>query len=114
MQDWEWEVADPARFQEWERVYREEPLTDDERFSLMEMLIQCVENTAKMGRAWVTVENLPEWRSVASLLRERPRLHAASIAYWALPDSDDDPDHLFLVSAAMRRVWETVLPGLDP
>lgn len=114
MQDWEWEVADPARFQEWVRVYREEPLTDDERFSLMEMLIQCVEDTAKMRRTGIKVEDLPEWRAVATLLCERPRLHATSIAYWALPDSDDDPDHLFLVSASMRRVWEAVRSGLDP
>jgi hypothetical protein len=36
MQDWEWEVADPARLSEFLGAYSCGQLTDDERFSLME------------------------------------------------------------------------------
>jgi hypothetical protein len=114
MQDWEWEVADPARFNEWVTVYRDEPLTDDERFTLMEMLIQCVEDLAGMRQKWTTAEQMLEWHEVAELLRDRPRLHASSIAYWGLPDEDDDPEHLFRVSVGMRRVWEEIRPSLEP
>src|SRR5262245_26865033 len=48
-QDWEYEVAKPEWFPEWLAVYRDDSLSDDERFSLMEMLIQCVESLSRQG-----------------------------------------------------------------
>jgi hypothetical protein len=110
-QDWEWEVASPRHFVKWLTVYRDEPLSDDERFSLMEMLIQCVDCKAQTFGRTDEVEELPEWRAVATLLRERPRLHASSIAYWCV-FGHDDPDQQFRVSVPMRRVWAAVQPAL--
>jgi hypothetical protein len=65
MQDWPWEIADHSRFDEFLQVYDSEPLSLDERFTLMKMLIQCVENFAwemevsevqaiqlKQGKVW--------------------------------------------------------------
>lgn len=46
MQDWEWEVADATRFEEFLDVFRTGDLSDDERFSLMEVLVQCAEDVA--------------------------------------------------------------------
>jgi hypothetical protein len=67
-----------------------------------------------MRQKWTTAEQMPEWQEVAALLRDRPRLHASSIDYWRLPDADDDPEHHFSVSVAMRRVWEQIRPSLEP
>ena len=69
-QDWEWEIADPARFPEWLAVYRDVDLSDNERLSLMEMLVQCVESKCKRRRPPAQVEDLLEWCAVADLLRE--------------------------------------------
>jgi len=110
-QDWEWEIAEPGHFSDWLSVYRDAPLSDDERVSLMEMLIQCVESIAKVSRAGIDIEELPQWQAVAGLLRERPRLHASSIAYWSVFGLDD-PEEQFRVSVPMRRVWEAVQPAL--
>jgi hypothetical protein len=111
-QDWEWEIAEPARFEEWLAVYRSEPLSDDERFSLMEMLIQCVEDLARTCGSPDEVEKLPQWQAVAALLRTSPRLHASSIAYWSVFDHDDT-EQQFRVSVPMRHVWAVVQPELS-
>ncbi|MDY3557284.1 hypothetical protein R5W24_006472 [Gemmata sp. JC717] len=111
-QDWEWEVADPARFDGWLAVYRDEPLSDDERFSLAEMLIQCVDDMVPSYGPPAEVEELAQWQAVAALLRARPRLHASSIAYWSV-FGHDEPEEQFRVSVPMRRVWAAVQPALE-
>jgi hypothetical protein len=103
-QDWEWEVAAPECFQEWLTVYPDASLTDDERFSLMEILVQCVEDICPVEGP---IEQLPEWQAVAVLLRANPRLHASTICYWSLFEHDN-PEEQFQVSVLMRRVWADV------
>jgi hypothetical protein len=110
-QDWEWEVAESARFAEWLAVYRSERLSDDERFSLMEMLIQCVNDMAPTEGPPEEVEELPQWQALVALLRANPRLHASSIAYWSV-FGHDHPEEQFRVSVPMRRVWAAVRPSL--
>ena len=103
-QDWEWQFAEAEMFDKWLAVYRSQPLCDDERFSLMEMLIQCVEDTVEANGSPVEVDAVPQWQAVAALLMANPQLHATSIAYWSVL-GHGDPDAGFRVSAAMRRVW---------
>src|SRR5262245_12464236 len=109
-QDWEWEVADPEHFVQWLAVYQREPLTDAERFSLMEMLVQCVEDIARDDGSQ-QVEALAEWPVVAALLLANPRLHASTVAYWSVL-GQDDPEGQFRVSVPVRRVWAEVQKGL--
>ena len=64
-------MADPSRFGEFLDVYVSGPLDGDERFALMEVLIQCIEDMDLPS-----VESSPQWNSVAGLLRAhagRPR-----------------------------------------
>jgi hypothetical protein len=109
-QDWEWQVADPTRFPEWLATYRDAPLDDGERVSLMEMLVQCVDDLARLCDSPAQVERLPEWVAVAGLLRANPRLHAATIAYWCVLGAED-PEEQFAVSPPMRQVWAEVAPA---
>ncbi|HVZ37577.1 MAG TPA: hypothetical protein VG963_34385, partial [Polyangiaceae bacterium] len=44
MQDWAWEVADPDRIDEFLAAYEAGDLSDDERFTLMETMLQSFEN----------------------------------------------------------------------
>ncbi len=48
IQDWEWEVADPARIDEYISAYVDAGLTDDERFTLMETVIQAFEDLEEL------------------------------------------------------------------
>jgi hypothetical protein len=106
-QDWEWEVAEPEHFPQWFQVYHDPTLTDDERVSLMEMLVQCVEELGRRCEAEDEVGRLPEWHAVAALLRANSMLHASTMRYWSVFGADD-PEHRFAVSVSMRRVWAEV------
>lgn len=110
-QDWEWEVATAEHFSAWLSVYKEAALTDDERFSLMEMLVQCVDEMCSAYTPPERVEQRPEWQAVAALLRARPHLHASSVAYWSVFGAEW-PEGQFVVSTPMRRVWADVQKAL--
>ena len=101
-QDWQWEVADPSRFGEFLSVYESGDLDEDERFALMEILIQCVEESDSSS-----VESSPQWRSLAGLLQAHPDLHASSIRYWSCPDDRDFEDG-FRVTGPMRVVLNVI------
>ncbi|MCB4363034.1 hypothetical protein KIH07_04770 [Hydrogenophaga taeniospiralis] len=97
MQDWEWQVADSQRFQEFLLAYRSAKLTDDERFSLMEILVQCVEDlglSSHAGAVWADLEPL--------LVKDLP-LHRTTIEYWSCR-GEVDPESKFNVSPQMRKV----------
>jgi hypothetical protein len=98
MQDWEWEVASPDRFEDFLHAYRTADLYDDERVSLMEMLIQCVEDMHASATAWGAIE---------PLLHARPDLHGASVVYWAMPQEEDE-DNLRQVSRHMRKLLRAI------
>ena len=106
-QDWEYEVADPSRFGEFLGAYRSGGLDEDERFALMEILIQCVEEMDLPS-----VESSPQWHSVADLLRAHAGLHASSIRYWSCLD-DRDLEDCFRVTGPMRAILEVIRPPGD-
>ena len=101
MQDWEWEVADLDRFDEFLEAFPSLDLSDDERFSLMEVLLQCVEETEPPSSREAA------WRAVEPLLLSRPELHRTTIAYWARL-GESDPIALFSISPNMRQVWRAI------
>jgi hypothetical protein len=107
-QDWEWVVADPSRFGEFLDAYTSGILDEDERFALMEMLIQCVEDMDLPA-----VGSSPQWHSIATLLREHAGLHASSVRYWSCLDVSDLED-CFRVSGPMRVVWNVIAERLAP
>lgn len=95
MQDWEWEVAQPERFQEFIVFLEREALTDDERFSLVEILVQCVEEILE-NTSNPNLERCKEWKAVVKAIELRPRLHASTLQYWSEGD--------FQVSEGMKIV----------
>jgi hypothetical protein len=97
MQDWEWEVADPDRIDEFLRAYRSGDLNDDERFTLMEMIIQSFEDAPDAP------ETDSRWGEVLELLAKRIDLHISTVGYWAATDVEG-LDEAWLVTPSMRRV----------
>lgn len=112
MQDWEWEIADTCRFQEFIDVYRNLHLPEQERVSLMEILIQCVEDLLQDPFRTGESRGVEEWKDVATLLRLHPRLHARSIYYWCCFDLSPYEESCFLISPLMRQVWLDVQDSL--
>ena len=108
IQDWEYEVADATRFPEFLQAYRHASLSDPERASLMEMLVQCVEDRLRIGPEQPP-ESLPEWQAIAGLLRQQASLHAATIDYWSCLE-EPDLSLCFAVSAPMRSLRASLQP----
>jgi hypothetical protein len=98
MQDWEWEVADAERLDEFIALYGDPQLSEDERFTLMETIIQSCED---LGDA---LEGDPRWSKVQALLEEHLDLHISSVWYWAA--LENDLDDAWRVSPFMRDLVE--------
>lgn len=96
MQDWEWEVADAGRLDAFIAAYRSGELDDDERFTLMEVIIQSFEDEG------TAVDDDPRWPLVARLLDENIALHAQTVWYWACLGSDDE----WCVTPLIRPILE--------
>jgi hypothetical protein len=101
-QDWELEVTDGARVEEFLDAYEGEPLNDDERFALMALIIASYDDWLEEGNE-------------APALRERLRrhllgrfdLHGYTVQYWSLAD-EDDPENVFAATGLAREVMAAV------
>jgi len=81
MQDWEWEIADAGRIDAFMAAYQSGELDEDERFTLMETIIQSFED---LGDA---LPSDGRWPRVLDLLDANIRLHASTVWYWAVSDA---------------------------
>ena len=72
--------------------------SDDECFSLMEIMVQCVEDIspeAPFQAAWAALE---------PLLAINAALHRSTVEYWARLDTNEE-EEMFRVSPNMRRLY---------
>jgi hypothetical protein len=97
MQDWEWEVADPTRLDEFIDAYQSGNLDDDERFTLMEIIIQSFEDLGQRS------ELDPRWQRILGILDRNIELHACSVWYWSVLDGESR-DEQFWVTPSMRSI----------
>ncbi|WP_456715262.1 hypothetical protein [Bradyrhizobium sp. USDA 4353] len=103
MQDWEWEVADPTRIDEFLSAYESGELSEDERFVLMETIIQSFEDLQRLG-------NHPDpderWQRVVDILDRNIDLHAHTVWYRSVLDAEDfnDPEQQFWATPFARAI----------
>ena len=81
MQDWEYEVADFDRIDDYLVAYQSGELSDDERFSLMEMLMEAFRGSDGL-------ETSTRFGLVLKLIEASMGLHLYTIWYWACMDSE--------------------------
>lgn len=96
MQDWQWEVADADRLDEFLEAYDSGALDDDERFTLMEIILQSFEELLAGGRGLDA-----RWERTLDLVDRNIDIHAFSVWYWADPDGDG-----WLLTPHLRAVLE--------
>ena len=99
MQDWPWEVADPKRLDEFLAAYDDGGISDDERFTLMEIVIQSFED---LGPAIATD---PRWGRTLEAIDRSIALHAHSVWYWSAVDSEA-PEEQWLVTPFLRKILD--------
>lgn len=97
MQDWEWQVADETRIDEFLAAYESGTLTDDERFTLMETILQSFEQLPH------PVDEDPRLPRLLELLRRNTALHRHTIWHWSAYQVGD-LDEAFQVSPYMRTL----------
>ena len=76
MQDWEYEVADISRIDDFLNAYDLNDITEDERFLLIEMLFQSFEEVNDL-------EKDSRWHRTVSLVENNLDLHTQTVVYWA-------------------------------
>jgi hypothetical protein len=113
VQDWELAVAEPLRIGEFCDCYEAAPLTLEEKFALMSLVVTSFDDYLQ--------ETPPDQRDPAlqarieRLLRDNFALHEHTVEYWsrldpeswANPANPDDPENGFLVTPLMRRIWKS-------
>ena len=86
MQDWEWEVADSERIDEFVIAYESGELDDDEKFTLMETIIQSFEELE------ASLSTEPRWNKVLNLIVNNIELHIYSVWYWSDLENENEDD----------------------
>ncbi len=98
MQDWEWEVADSSRIEEFLNEYKKESISEDERFTLLEILLQSFEESE-------TVLNKNDlWQEMLSLAQQNYKLHAHTVWYWSDFENENEDDQ-WKVTPFMRKLY---------
>ncbi len=83
MQDWEWEVADHIRIDEFVAAYKSGEFSEDEKFTLMETILQSFEEQEK------PLETDDGCMKVLWLIENNLELHIYSVWYWADLENDN-------------------------
>lgn len=106
MQDWPWEVAEPERLDEYLGLY--DALTDDdERFTLMDVMLQAVEEQDSPLRL------VQGWEELRQRIRQRPALHAWQMWYWRVWATATLTDAFFITPYTRELWWELYQPTTD-
>jgi hypothetical protein len=97
-QDWEIEASDPTRIDEYLRVYRESLVDDDERYTLMALILGGFEEYHAQGAPDPEI-----WNRIRSVLVDDFSIHHDLIAYYQCIEPSDDED-CFPITPLMRSI----------
>jgi len=102
-QDWEFEIADADRVTEWIDEYlQRDALTDDERFTLMIIILESYDDALRAG-----VAKARDWDKIAGALKRDHLLHRSTLEYWSLPE-EEDISNVFHVTSLIRSLAESL------
>lgn len=97
MQDWEWQVADYERINEFLAAYENGELSDDEQFTLMETILESFRGSGEVEK------RSARWQKTVELLERNIELHLYTVCYWACLD-DENLEDAWECAPAMRMI----------
>jgi hypothetical protein len=100
MQDWEYEVADPSRIDEFLSTLEGEALSEDERYTLA---IIVMESFNDLASAQPDIEGSESWRRFVEYIGKNRQLDVATIQYYAMEDTP--LEDAFDITPAVRPLW---------
>lgn len=83
-QDWELELANEERLEEFVKSYSHQQLSSELKFALMQLIVSSLDDRVAFGGDAGMV-----WREIAMLLEIDWELHSSTIEYWAANDTLD-------------------------
>ena len=98
MQDWEYEVADPEKINDFFEVYKNESTVEDEKFILLEMLLESFEDST------IDLNDNKEWNELLELVNSRFKIHVYTLWYWSCFGSNNT-EEMFRVSPFIRDIY---------
>jgi len=98
MQDWEIECADPTRVDEFLECYRKHADSDDERFTLMALILGSYEEYHGLPKPKPEV-----WLKIRNVLLTEKKLHKDHIEYYACQETDVE-EEWFPITPLMRSI----------
>lgn len=98
-QDWQWQVANSNRIEEFLNAYTSMCLTDDEKFTLMEVILQSFEDLDQ------PLEGDSRWQEVLAFLDQNIDIHIYSVYYWSALESENE-DEQWRVTPFVRKILE--------
>jgi hypothetical protein len=100
MQDWEIELADPSRVEEFSKIYSQASLTSDEKKALMSLIIASFEAYLhEYGN------NPSQWDKIRDLIEKDYDMHEQAVNYWSCFDIELSDE--FAISPLMRALWDS-------
>jgi len=97
-QDWEIECADPYRVDEFVNCYRINAKNDDERFTLMALILGSFEEYHGLS-----TPNDSTWEAIKFILEEEKVLHKDHIEYYSCRETDDE-EEWFPITTLIRSI----------
>ncbi|MDO6835241.1 hypothetical protein Q4596_06375 [Pseudoalteromonas carrageenovora] len=98
MQDWEVECADALRIEEFINCYRTSASTDDERFTLMALILGSFEEYHGLETPKPEV-----WEKIRYILSTESKLHEDHIEYYSCLETEV-PEEWFPITPLIRAV----------
>ena len=98
--DWRLAVADPARIDEFVALYENGGLTDDERFTLMEVVLNSIIDAVDTD---TSILKSDIWQKILTLLEQNIEIHIYSVWYYSDVEQDDVED-LWCLAPFMRPI----------
>lgn len=102
MQDWEYEVADAKRINEFLAAYESGELNDDERFTLMETLLESCCEAEMYDKAFLSSD---VWKKILALLEQNIALHIYTVWYWSdTEQAEEDTSDSVVITPCIRTI----------
>jgi hypothetical protein len=100
-QDWPFQIADHQRVEEFLAVFKEPQTCPDQRFVLMDILLQCFEDLAGTG---LNLKADNRWIFLLNYLEQSFKPHAWQVWYWS--DFRSSLEDAWCIAVFMRILWE--------
>lgn len=97
-QDWEYEVADSKRLEEFIEYYQNNDMDKDEKFTLMIIILESYND---IGQYNILEKKL--WCKIEKILMEDKFIHKPTIDYWSCSENENIED-CFYITPLMRSL----------